>query len=132
MIKIESPLNTLVEIATNYIDKEVEIIFGDLENKCLGITHFPDDNKFPILITLDYKLALIQCLDILGHELAHAIAGPDCEHNETWQKVYDDLNNEYTKTIKDICIDYKEVLPEECKHKFSNICMCEYCGLIKE
>ena len=63
--------------------------------KPLGLTDFADDGEITIFIDTD--LSINNSVEIFAHELAHAGVGIGQEHNEKWQKAFDDLFDEYNK-----------------------------------
>lgn len=60
-----------------------------------GLTEFGEDGKITILV--EAKLTINDSVEIFAHELAHAGVGIGQEHNEKWQKAFDDLFDEYNK-----------------------------------
>jgi hypothetical protein len=54
-----------------------------------GETFWPDDGGPPeIAISALLNRGVAGTLDILAHELAHVVAGPEAEHGPEWQRVY--------------------------------------------
>ena len=60
-----------------------------------GLTDFADDGEITIFVDTD--LSINDSVEIFAHELAHAGVGVKQEHNEKWQKAFDDLFDEYNK-----------------------------------
>ena len=63
--------------------------------KACGLTDFADDGEITIFVDTD--LSINNAVEIFAHELAHAGVGVEQEHNEKWQKAFDDLFDEYNK-----------------------------------
>lgn len=64
------------------------------EEAC-GLTDFSDDGEITIFIDTD--LSINNAVEIFAHELAHAGVGVDHEHDDVWEKAFDDLFDEYNK-----------------------------------
>lgn len=63
--------------------------------KVCGLTDFADDGEITIFIDTD--LSINDAVEIFAHELAHAGVGVGHEHDEVWEKTFDDLFKEYNK-----------------------------------
>ncbi len=63
--------------------------------KVCGLTDFDEDGE--IFIFIDTELTINNAVEIFAHELAHAGVGVEHEHDEAWEKAFDDLFNEYNK-----------------------------------
>ena len=63
--------------------------------KVCGLTDFADDGEITIFIDTD--LSINNAVEIFAHELAHAGVGVEHEHDEVWEKAFDDLFKEYNK-----------------------------------
>lgn len=63
--------------------------------KVCGLTDFSDDGEITIFIDTD--LSINNSVEIFAHELAHAGVGVEHEHDEVWEKAFDDLFEEYNK-----------------------------------
>ena len=80
----------------NYIAYfEPNIRVDEHGNKVYGLTDFADNGEITIFIDTD--LSITNAVEIFAHELAHAAVGVEEEHNEKWEKAFDDLFNEYNK-----------------------------------
>ena len=75
-----------------YFDVELEDENG--ESVC-GFTDFKDNGE--IAIVIDGNLSVYNASEIFAHELAHVGAGKEHNHDEVWQKAFDDLFEEYNK-----------------------------------
>lgn len=62
--------------------------------KAYGYTQFDGDK---IIIALDAGVPYKDLLEVLAHELAHAIAGKDSEHNDEWERIFDKIYELYDK-----------------------------------
>lgn len=75
-----------------YFDTKIE----DENGECVcGLTDFKDDGE--IIILVDGNLSVYNATEIFAHELAHAAVGVGHDHDEVWEKAFDDLFNEYNK-----------------------------------
>lgn len=74
---------------------EPNIRDGENGEKVCGLTDFDDDGKITIFIDTD--LSINDATEIFAHELAHAGVGVQHEHDEVWEKAFDDLFNEYNR-----------------------------------
>lgn len=63
--------------------------------KVSGVTNFAEDGDITILV--DGTLQVNDAVEVFAHELAHAGVGGEHEHDEVWQKAFDDLFDEYNK-----------------------------------
>lgn len=106
MIKFHDPISRILAFATNKwpaLRVEIQFLSGDHflfqenaeEDKCaLGVTSFPPDGEEgPVVISIsaDLDRGMRGTLDILAHEIAHAVAGPGDEHQEggVWDQAYE-------------------------------------------
>ena len=63
--------------------------------KVCGLTDFSEDGEITIFI--DSDLSINNAIEIFAHELAHVGVGVGHEHDEIWEKAFDDLFDEYNK-----------------------------------
>lgn len=61
----------------------------------LGLTNFGEDGEINVYISSSLKVE--DAMDILAHELAHVAVGIDHDHDEVWEKAYDDIFDEYNR-----------------------------------
>jgi len=55
-----------------------------------GVTWWPDDgSSVEVLIDAQLRRGVQGTLDILAHELAHVIAGPEDDHGPAWAAAYE-------------------------------------------
>lgn len=86
-------------------EKTCEIWWGLPDNEtdgepAYGATIFPDDGSSPqVFVSPDYPVS--QQVEILAHELAHVVAGKDHEHDETWDKAFEQIHNEYENILNE-------------------------------
>lgn len=102
MIKYSDPVTELLKIfEKRYPDKNATLVLaGDAEKRGnLGETYFGDDGK--VFIQINIEQTLPQILDIVAHELAHLAAGPEEDHGDKWQGIYDWLFNEWDSHIEE-------------------------------
>lgn len=63
--------------------------------KVLGLTDFGDDGKITIFVSS--KLSIENATEIFAQELAHAGVGIEHDHDDEWEKAFQDLIDEYNK-----------------------------------
>ena len=83
-------------------DKEITCYWqpelkDDEGNEVYGVTNFEDDGNITVLIS--GVLPVLDCAEILAHELAHIMVGVEEEHNEKWEKAFDSIQEEYMRII---------------------------------
>lgn len=101
IIFASNPLNDVIESAQPLLaGKDVRIQFDEIEDDALGNTEFDADNPHRCIVTLSIHLPIIGACDILTHELAHVLAGPDAEHGPEWQAKYDWIYDNYNSYIE--------------------------------
>ena len=97
-IKLYSPFDMLINLINKkYPTVDVEIYFDDTLNS-LGKTIIPDNYDTPE-IYINANNSVVQSLDIIAHEVAHAIT-PNNGHGKAWQKIYDEINKMYLKEVQ--------------------------------
>ena len=69
-------------------------------NKVYGLTNVDEDGS--ITIYIDTDLSVANAVEIFAHELAHAGVGVDHEHDEVWEKAFDDLFDEYNRIAEEL------------------------------
>ena len=100
MIKYRDPVTELLKIfEKRYPDKNATLVLaGDVEGHGnLGETWFGENGE--IIIQISIEQTLPQMLDIIAHELAHVAIGPEEDHGEKWQSVYDWLWKEWDEYV---------------------------------
>jgi hypothetical protein len=60
-----------------------------------GLTDFGEDGTIAIFVTP--SLSVADAAEIFAHELAHCAVGIAHEHDEEWEKSFDDIFNEYNR-----------------------------------
>ena len=63
--------------------------------KVYGLTDFGEDGEITIFVSS--KLSIENATEIFAHELAHAGVGIEHDHDEVWEKAFQDLFDEYNK-----------------------------------
>ena len=63
-----------------------------------GVTNFEDNGNITVLIS--GVLPVLDCAEIFAHELAHIMVGVEEEHNEKWEKAFEDIQNEYMRMLE--------------------------------
>lgn len=96
---LNTPFEDVIQAAINIRgDINCEIVFNPElynEDNIYGATHFREDGS--VLIELDTNMQMSSLLETLSHELAHVIAGKEAEHNEKWEKIFEDIYAEYNR-----------------------------------
>lgn len=91
------PIKLLLDLVEQrYPYVKAEIWFND-RMKSPGLTLFKKGHK-PI-IKLNYSIPYYAVVEVLAHELAHAIVGIKQRHNEVWRKTFKDIFELYDKEI---------------------------------
>ena len=102
MIKwTNTPLDDVIKCAEKVygqISCTIEIVPIE-EEKTYGCTTFCDDGE--IVVTLNAAIPYMYLLEILAHELAHVIAGKGHDHDETWEKIFDNIHKEYDRYARE-------------------------------
>lgn len=68
----------------------------ETEETAYGFTDFNEESG-EITIFVDSELSVQNAVEIFAHELAHAGVGIEHDHDEVWEKAFDDLFKEYNK-----------------------------------
>lgn len=72
-------------------------LFDEVENeKCYGMTEYDDKEDF-YYVSVTPEIKVLDATEILAHELAHCAVGVEHNHDEVWEKSFDDLFNEYNR-----------------------------------
>jgi predicted SprT family Zn-dependent metalloprotease len=65
-----------------------------------GVTIFPDSGGIP-LILINPEIPVSGALEVMAHELAHVIVGPDKPpHGKEWKKAFAWIHREYCKRVE--------------------------------
>ena len=67
----------------------------DEGNGYVGMTHFADDGK--ITIEISVRMFIGDAVETLAHELAHVAVGAEEEHGEEWEKAFDSIHEEFDR-----------------------------------
>lgn len=84
-----------------YPDKECDCFWepqireDENGNEVFGLTDFGDDGYVVVFVRPDLKVA--DAGEILAHELAHVAVGVEHEHDEEWEKAFDNIFEEYNR-----------------------------------
>ncbi len=66
-----------------------------------GSTDFFDDAD-PV-IHVDGGLSVLDAAEVFAYELAHVAVGEEHQHDAVWEKVFDEINEEYLRITKSPC-----------------------------
>lgn len=67
------------------------------EQGAWGCTEFDALPPGVALISLDASMPVSAAVEVLAHELAHVIAGPDAEHGPEWEQAFSAIHAEYCR-----------------------------------
>ena len=87
-------LSTFAELYPEKNNIEIEFIDklqDDEGNETYGVTYFPDESSDSYTIYIVYTLSIADAAEILCHELAHVVCGYEADHNEEWERVFNEL-----------------------------------------
>lgn len=107
---LNDPISTVLEATMRlFPELDVEVLFVDSDamevNSEYGCTMFPDGEQVKlgivpgILVRADIPLEA--ATEILAHELAHVVAGPETEHGPSWWHAFTAIHEEYCKLIEE-------------------------------
>ena len=98
-----TPFDDVIQSAKNvfsdFKEKNITIWFDEQMEENHGVCNECDDGE--IEIVLNANTPVIHLVETLGHELAHAAVGNNHEHDEVWEKAFDDIFNEYMRYTKE-------------------------------
>jgi Zn-dependent peptidase ImmA (M78 family) len=103
MIKFYNPFQDIIN-AAKFISPKLKCIIqfdpklANGDNYPHGETLFQKDKS--IIISVSSKLSVENALEVLAHELAHAIVGYDDKHGYKWKRVFNKIHKEYIKIVK--------------------------------
>lgn len=106
MIFVNDPLPVVIKaVEILYPGTYAEILYDTNLNEygddSWAYTIFPDDDS-PCQIIISAKVPLENAPELLAHELAHVIVGPDENdpHGEVWEDTFCNINDKYTEIIE--------------------------------
>ena len=98
-----TPFEDVITAATNISEelksKDITISFDEDMIESYGECNEYEDGS--IEIVLNAYTPVRHLVETLGHELAHAMVGNKHEHNEVWEKAFDDIFEEYMRYTKE-------------------------------
>jgi hypothetical protein len=65
-----------------------------------GCTEFDVPNG--PLISLDVAMPVLGAVEVLAHELAHVVAGPEAEHGAEWESAFAAIHREYCRRVESL------------------------------
>lgn len=107
MIEFYNPIEDVFKAVENlYGEQTCEVRFETQDRingkEKKGCTCFHSDGSTPI-ISLSVELPLGGVLDVLSHEMAHLVLGPDVKehHGEQWEQTYNAIYEEYCRLVQE-------------------------------
>lgn len=108
MISIHhNPLSMVVEVANELwpdlnatvfwvskINEEAETDAGPA-----GVTYYSEDECKPNEIAIRADLPIDGATEVLAHEIAHVVAGPNAKHGPEWRAAFDRLHSAYVERV---------------------------------
>lgn len=67
-----------------------------------GFCVWDADGKTP-LIVVNQNIPCFAAVEIIAHEVAHLVAGPEAEHGKEWEKVFKKIRKHYGKLHAAAC-----------------------------
>jgi len=102
MISFEDPLALVVRVFEElYPTTSVEVVFVyglHSEEECWGATDL-ETGSVPV-IQIDVATPLCGAVEVLGHELAHVVAGLKAQHGPAWEAVFAAINERYNEKVE--------------------------------
>jgi len=105
MLKMVNQISIIKRVFEHiYPDVDCYLQFDDSLRKILfwggwGYTIFPDDKTQIPIIKISTRLPFKYLIEIVGHELAHVVAGEEAGHGDSWKFVFNLLSVEYVKLL---------------------------------
>ena len=95
------PFETLLRVYLKMGGKKPLIVWDNVntceDNPKYGETIFCDDGD--IQIRIDFNLKVLDAIEILAHELSHALVGFEHGHDDVFEKTFDHIFDEYERII---------------------------------
>jgi len=90
----------LAAIRTLYPDLDLVIdwVLVEDEGALFGQCAFDEAGKLAA-VEINAATPIGAVPEIIGHEVAHAIAGADADHGSEWEAVFDRIQAEYTRRV---------------------------------
>ena len=79
---------------------EPEIRESESGDECYGLTDWQSDGTVYVFVKAGLKA--FDAIEIFAHELAHVAVGIEHDHDEVWQKAFDDIFDEYIRLGKEL------------------------------
>ncbi len=68
---------------------------ADDGNRCVGMTNFANDGDITVYVCC--RIPVADAVETLAHELAHVAVGHEQDHNDVWEKAFDDIHDEFDR-----------------------------------
>jgi len=98
-----NPITSIIECAESlYPDLNCCIYWDselDHEQEGYGFCEWVENE--PPRIAISTQLEVENTIEIIAHEIAHAVAGEHNDHNEIWEEVFQKIRNKWYETMKD-------------------------------
>lgn len=104
---VNTPFDDVIQATKNiygeiYCEIEFDSTLKEVEG-VYGLTTWLPNGR--VIVSLDAKTEIETQIETLGHELAHVVAGADEEHGPKWEKIFNDIFEEYNRYCKDKYLD---------------------------
>ena len=80
------------------LDIAVDWVMVEDEGAPFGECAFDDSGRL-LGIEINAATPVGAVAEIIGHEVAHAVAGSDADHGPAWEAVFDRIRDEYTRRV---------------------------------
>lgn len=98
-ITFHNPFQMVIDAAVKLYPELECIIQFDPRLECppYGETWWSNEPDEIPVIAISSSLTMETSLEILAHELAHVIAGPEAGHSDEWRDIFSKIHDQYNK-----------------------------------
>lgn len=75
-------------------------LFGKRLWGICGYTLFPDDGSMPE-VRVSAHIPYVRVVEIIGHEVAHVVAGTKAGHGAEWRQAFDAIKQEFDRLTRE-------------------------------
>lgn len=99
-----NPISAVIQICEFLypeLDVELQFVVGlteETDGEAFAETFWPSDGSTPV-ISVDVEVPLIGIVELIAHEFAHVVVGPDCDedHGQEWEEVFERINQTFNE-----------------------------------